>query len=554
MAVRVQSETMGDDGSGNATVPGCADVCVYGACSKGECDCIRGFFTAGSHATYGTGSLKADGMGGGYVQGEQCNVSVADVFFGPWLGLRILWGLAYLCLLICSLVFIRRLLEIRRRRRRKQRHRSKRLRLCSVRMVTFSLIATACFLRLLWNCVDPIGAFFIMSPRATVATLEQRAGRLMLLRFYDQTLNTLGYLLQWSTAFEIASFWVRVALRFQEGDRTDKFWGRFLLGMQVAVWAPLLTVNILIGVSGYLPGLVLAFNGIILVGVVAMVVTMITAYCTVHRRTVGVLSLPILREALRTTPKPGTASTPGTPRGRGGDSGGKNAFRTSQLPKGAGGTSRHSARSQGTTSLTNKSRSHERNVRNMGNMLRLVIYTQSWMVVSGVIVVGLVASDWSKTPTGYLVNIGVLVRILEFLYMAAISGVMRVKATASTRKPSPSGGLSNSGAGRGTSGTFSHKNAAFGIRRPNRSTRSDPRAGRETQNSTSTSDGDTGWIAQLERKDLVSMLRDSGMTTRSTQESLGDAPPAQAGGVAVAMTSVGSTTGAAANDAAGDMA
>tara|TARA_A100001015_G_scaffold296211_1_gene376203 strand:+ start:659 stop:2272 length:1614 start_codon:yes stop_codon:yes gene_type:complete len=481
----------------------CRSLCVYGECSGGDqdytCHCKRGYFTSGGNGEYGTGDAPTDGMGGGFVPGEYCNVSVADVYFVPWVVLRVVWGLAFFALLVVSLVYIRRLGRISERRKRKMRGRGKirGSRRASVRVVTFTLIATTCVLRLLWNCVDPIGAFFFLSHRATAATLNDREHSLMGLRFYDQTLNTLGYCLQFSITFVIASFWVRVALRFQGGDRTDRFWARVFAGLQVGAWVPLLIVTILIGVKGYIPSLVLAFNGFGLFMLLSMVVTIAIAYCTVHKRAVGTLSLPVLRQAFSqkiSTPTSGRVSS-GTVENK------KSAGSMQPSSTGSGRTSNRPAthgrgRSRGRSA-------QQRGIRNMGNMLRLVVFTQIYILAAAFMQIGFVASSWSKSPTGYMVNIGFGARLLEFAYMAAVAVVMRVGPPKKPERATKPKGQKKHLAFQQNPAAGIHKTARQSSQMSNLS------SARSTVES-------VGWLAQLERKERGDTIHDSDMSSIAT--------------------------------------
>jgi hypothetical protein len=290
--------------------------------------------------------------------------------------------------------------------------------------------------------LDPRGAKFILLPRYTVATMQP----LYAVRAFDYVVLTIGYvclmskkinvscnffvhnqtikphwippqlwsgvlclrqinllmgfiLFQTGTNTEIASFWVRVSLRFQANDRSDAKWKRWFRYVHGVSWLTFLSLAIAL-IFYDQPLLILIYNLQVIVYTVFSWVLLFVAYRTIYQNTISRLSTSSSTRSL-------------------------------------------------SSSKSKNAKTRERNLKSVQKLTGVALGSIAALTFCLLALLVATALDVTQTPLGYLINVGFVYRFAEILYIGTLCYIMNVKPK-SKRKSSGRGGGRGGGGREGT--------------------------------------------------------------------------------------------------------
>jgi len=201
----------------------------------------------------------------------------------------------------------------------------------------------------------------------------------------------MGFILfQTGTNTEIASFWVRVSLRFQANDRSDAKWKRWFRYVHGVSWLTFLSLAIAL-IFYDQPLLILIYNLQVIVYTVFSWVLLFVAYRTIYQNTISRLSTSSSTRSL-------------------------------------------------SSSKSKNAKTRERNLKSVQKLTGVALGSIAALTCCLLALFVATALDVTKTPLGYLINVGFVYRFAEILYIGTLCYIMKVKQSKSKRKSSGRGG------------------------------------------------------------------------------------------------------------------
>ena len=198
------------------------------------------------------------------------------------------------------------------------------------------------------------------------------------------------FLFQTGTNTEIASFWVRVSLRFQANDRSDAKWKRWFRYVHGVSWLTFLSLAIAL-IFYDQPLLILIYNLQVIVYTVFSWVLLFVAYRTIYQNTISRLSTSSSTRSL-------------------------------------------------SSSKSKNAKTRERNLKSVQKLTGVALGSIAALTFCLLALLVTTALDVTQTPLGYLINVGFVYRFAEILYIGTLCYIMKVKQSKSKRKSSGRGG------------------------------------------------------------------------------------------------------------------
>ena len=348
------------------------NTCIYGLCIERDggsiCKCQRAYYTLNSS------------------ESDQCANSIQDAYPIARNLVRIFFTIAYGAACVIAATFFRRLSNQSRqasRNRFKTKYQVNMMPCCGrLREHVFGMAVIASGTRFLWCGLDPRGASFILHPRISsheYPSHEERFSQLFLIRFFDYTLVSIGYVAYLSMLLAVVSFWVQVSLQFGKSSELKlRCWKTFFMCLEILTWFTFLVIALVLTALDQ-PILIVLYNS----QVCAYMVTLWTAVGLAYRK--------IYRAS---APKSGP---------------GKSDTRSEQ-------------------------RQHARKRRNLWQITKLAMGTMSILTLAIATLIVATASEWTNQPLPYLIVVGVLYRMLEISYLSTFLYVLRAKRNSSSKK------------------------------------------------------------------------------------------------------------------------
>jgi hypothetical protein len=104
---------------------------------------------------------------------------------------------------------------------------------------------------------------------------------------------SLGYCCLMSTNTEIASFWLRVSLRFQRGDKSDRKWKQYFYSVHILSWVTMFSVTFVMIEQDTTSFTVALYNGTIIFYATVSWFINIFAYRTIYTNTISRLTMSV---------------------------------------------------------------------------------------------------------------------------------------------------------------------------------------------------------------------------------------------------------------------
>jgi len=190
---------------------------------------------------------------------------------------------------------------------------------------------------------------------------------------------------------EISSFWVRVSIRFQKGDKSDRCWNCIFRLFHLSIWCSLISIAILLTFNdqAIYVSLYNITGGVYIL--MAWIMTLF-AYNTIYKNTIS---------RMKSTLSSGSKSSMSS---KSGGSGSGDSVSRRTIKK------------------------HNKNVKNIQKLTRVAFAAIIALTIMCAALVITTGATWTKTiPLGYFVNVGIIYRFAEILYLGMILYTMNVQ-------------------------------------------------------------------------------------------------------------------------------